>query len=110
MDTVVVAHPETGQPSVAETHYRVLELTTETDRLNELEAQLAEATETELEATNSRTALESAVADQKSLVQGIEAITPTDGGVDTGTDGTSGDPSNDVAGSSTTDESDPTVI
>lgn len=87
----VVLNPETGKPAVAETHYRELELATEQALLASLEEQLTAATTASDTACEEKCRLESAVTEQKSLVEGIEAVTPAapTEGVDDGTTETS---------------------
>jgi hypothetical protein len=88
----VVLNPETGKPAVAETVYRDLELEAEEAKLSQVTSELEAVTSQHEELSDRKAALEGSVADQKSLIEGIVALTePTevgdDGEVDEGTVG-----------------------
>lgn len=74
----VVINPATGAPAVAETVYRDLELDAEQAKHDQLEQEL-EQLNVEFEDVSTRKAdKESQLSEQKSLVEGIALVAPTD--------------------------------
>lgn len=88
-EVVIVAHPESGLPSVPETVYRVVELDQEQAKLNDLQGQYDSVREQRETLEEQEEGLERALEAQKSLVTGIGNFTGTEAGLDDGPDGPS---------------------
>jgi hypothetical protein len=78
----VVLNPETGKPAVAELVYRDLERDAEQAQYDQLANELNAVTSQHDELAEQKAALEGKLEDQKSLLDGIDSVTPAEPATD----------------------------